>query len=67
VKNPWRNPEPRSEGDGNLRAIEPFSGTRVRVLEGDGKATVVREVVHYFDENGQRIAVEDPFPSGQAP
>lgn len=65
VRSGWSNDVVPVSGGGNLRSVEPFAGMRVVVLEGDGTSTVLREVVHYFDEHGNRVAVVDPFPTGQ--
>lgn len=57
----WRCPTSHRDGGGKLRAVETFTGSRVSVLEGNGADDPYREVVHYFDENGYRIAVRDPL------
>lgn len=64
MNGPWNNDVVPIDGGGNLRSVEPFSGMRVTVLEGDGKTTVLREFIHYFDEHGNRVAVVDPFENG---
>lgn len=60
----WHDDVAPIDGGENLRSVEHFTGLRVSVLAGDGKTTVLREVVHYFDEYGNRIAVNDPFKEG---
>lgn len=56
----WRDPVSHHDGGSRLRVVETFTGTRVGVLEGDGDGAPYKLVVHYFDEHGKRIAVDDP-------
>lgn len=57
----WSNPTSLNAGGGRLSYIEPFTGLRVVVLEGDGSNDdPIRSVTHYFDEAGFRVAVNDP-------
>lgn len=56
----WRDDISHHDGGSRLRVVERFTGSRVGVLEGDGKADPYRLVLHYFDEDGRRIAVVDP-------